>query len=231
MAMPRDVEMQLRETATLDNAIKTAKECLAICQAPTLAAKISSLSLARSPSPKNAPTPSRSPSPRCRNPTTNANNRQSRDRQRNGQYRNSFQGFRQYPGPPHQGNRPRSILRKSANFTMSRGRPFNRPLSRPRSLSRGRNNFPRSAPRCYNCGIVGHVVTNCFKLCRNWTQPQQRYMAPNFTCHSHRRSFQRQPQRPPSPQQVTFQDDHPSHYEQAHASTFDNAPMYDSLNQ
>ena len=126
MAMPREIELHLRNIENLNDCYQTAKDLLTIVQHP-VTNKMSTLSLAQSRSP--------SPQPRTRSPSPRDTrlNPPDRSRPRN---RNNFEGFRQYPGQ----NRPQSIMKRQYPNTSGRGRGRGRGRSmyRSRSMSRPR---------------------------------------------------------------------------------------------
>ena len=93
--MPKEIELHLRGIDNLQNCSQTAKDLLTIVQNPVVA-KMSTLSLAQSRSPSPTHPRTRSPSPRNNRQTTNPPDR-SRSRTRQ-----TFDGFKQYPGQ----NRP-----------------------------------------------------------------------------------------------------------------------------
>ena len=109
---------------------------------------MSALSLMQSRSPSPIPRP-RTPSP---GPTSqnHADNGQPRSRSRD---RGNGRAIFNKPNP-------RPILKKTLNSRPPRngsvGCSYFCPQSRPR----------RSFPRCYNCGILGHIERNCFTRTR-----------------------------------------------------------------
>ena len=99
MMMPENIELRIKDMATLNECIDEAKACLTICQPSSLVSKMNTLTLAKLN--ENATPRSQSPSPARRSQINNntANNRQGRPRQRPSILkRSTFQGFRQYPG-------------------------------------------------------------------------------------------------------------------------------------
>ena len=180
MAMPPNVELQIRGIDDLNRCFQEAKECLSICQVTDTSTKLSTLAIARSPSPR--PNRSRSPSP-----IPKPGPRQSRPRQPVANKKPQFSGFRQYPGRPQV--RPRSLSRPRSGppFRQNQGPPPN-PRYRPRSISRPRNIPQRNIPTCFYCGIRGHTIAVCRKRIRNRNLPfrlrqdqfDRRYSRPSF---------------------------------------------------
>ena len=141
--MPRDIVIATRNLTTYKECARTAHDLMTILQNP-LTNKMSALSLMQSRSPSPIPRPrTPSPGPTSRN---SADNRQPRSRSRDrGNGRAIFNN-----------SNPRPILKKTLNSRPPRngsiGHSYFCPQSRPR----------RSFPRCYNCGILGHIECNCF---------------------------------------------------------------------
>lgn len=148
--MPRDIVIATRNLTTYEECAQTARDLMTIIQNP-LTNKMSALSLMQSRSP--SPTPrTRSPSP-APPPRRFSENRQPRSRSRDrGNRRAIFNN-----------SNPRSILKKPFN----NARPPQRNVSIGRSFYRPRSRPPRRPPpRCFNCGILGHVERNCFTKTR-----------------------------------------------------------------
>ena len=117
MSMPESVELRIKDMATLDNAVKEAKECIEILK-NSITTRISKLTIAQSPPRQKSQSRSPSPGPSHARPAI----RSSRppNRRQNTFNPNSFQGFRQYPGssntPQRRTFRPRSRSLPSLRF-------------------------------------------------------------------------------------------------------------------
>ena len=159
--MPTTVLLNIRAEEDYETCIQAARDMIIIIQNP-LSNKMSTLSLiqSRSPSPNMR---NRSPSP---GPPQTVKPQQRPSRQKE-----------KARWPPNQEPIPRPILKKSnlipPRQPQNAGRGRNNYFFRPRSLSRTRNG---QVPRCFNCGILGHVQRNCFtrtKIPREQNFPQR----------------------------------------------------------
>ena len=169
MAMPPMVEAQIKNINSLDEALREAKDNLAIYFPAGLTAKLNVMAI-QNPSPRP-----RSPSPLRNSPARSPQNspRASRPRQkpilRNNNNQNFNRGF----------SRPRSFS-SDRNRNFPRRQMRNNQAFRSRSLSRGRQPFTRSrqgqfAPQCYICNRTNHLANTCrFRFQNRNTQPQFR---------------------------------------------------------
>ena len=158
MMMPENIELRIKDMATLHESTEEAKVCLTICQPSSLISRMTTLTLALPES--NSPVHQHqcSPSPMRRNQKNNTSTdrqeRQGRQRQRVPILkRSTFQGFRQYPANV----RPHSLSNPRNNFPNTRFRSFSGSRSRT-----GFESFNQSL-ECYYCHWLGHTANNCFR--------------------------------------------------------------------
>ena len=154
MAMPPQIEAQIKHLKTLEECLQEAKDNLAIYYPTVLTSKFSVMSI-QPPPPRP---PSRSPSPRNRSPVASPSNspRQSRPRHKSilrssqPNYRQNFQ-------------RGQSLSRDSFQ---NRNRYISNQRFRSRSQSRNRPFYNRFRPNpfnilCYICNRPNHMANTC----------------------------------------------------------------------